>query len=143
MCDMKCVLNTDVIGAALRIPSGDSAALLMAARRGEFPMVATVALVPEYEATCSRTEVVLASGLSTHQLDLFLDAVDAMAEPVETHSLWRPLLRDPADELVHEAAVNGKAAAIVTFNQRDFGAVLKQFGVEVLSPGTALRRIRP
>jgi len=85
----------------------------------------------------------LPRGFSTHQVALFLDAVVAMAEPVETHFLWRPLLRDPADELVLEAAVNGQAAAIVTFNQRDFGAVPMQFGVEVLSPGTALRRIRP
>jgi predicted nucleic acid-binding protein len=51
------------------------------------------------------------------------DAVLAMVEPVETHFLWRPQLRDPTDELVLEAAVNGQAAAIVTFNRRDFGAV--------------------
>jgi len=140
---MRCVLDTDVIVAALRSPSGASAALLMAARRGELTMVANVALVLEYEATCSRAEHVLASGLSAHQVGLFLDAVVAMAEPVETHFLWRPLLRDPADELVLEAAVNGQAAAIVTFNHRDFGAVPTRFGVEVLSPGTALRRIRP
>ena len=140
---MKCVLDTDVIVAALRSPSGASAALLMAARRGEFTMVANVAVVLEYEATCSRAEHVFASGLSTHQVSLFLDAVVAMAEPVETHFLWRPLLRDAADELVLEAAVNGQAVAIVTFNQRDFGAMPMQFGVEVLSPGTALRRIRP
>jgi len=37
--------------------------------------------------------------------------------------VWRPLLRDPANEMVLEAAVNGRAAAIVTFNQRDFGVV--------------------
>lgn len=137
------VLDTDVIVAALRSPSGASAALLMAARRGKLTMVANVALALEYEATCSRAEHVLASGLSAHQVSLFLDAVVAMAEPVETHFLWRPLLRDPADEMVLEAAVNGQAAAIITFNQRDFGAVPMQFGVEVLSPGTALRRIRP
>jgi HicB family len=43
-----------------------------------------------------------------------------MVEPVETHFMWRPQLRDPADEFVLEAAVDGEAAAIVTFNQRDF-----------------------
>ena len=46
-----------------------------------------------------------------------------MIEPVETHFMWRPQLRDPADELVLEAAVNGRAEALVTFNRRDFGAV--------------------
>lgn len=56
--------------------------------------------------------------------------------------LWRPLLRDPADEMVLEAAANGSAAAIVTFNQRDFGVVPLQFGVEVLTPAAALPRIK-
>ena len=52
------------------------------------------------------------------------------------------LLSDPADEMVLEAAVNGRAAAIVTFNQRDFGVSPLQFGVEVLTPAVALRRIK-
>ena len=64
-----------------------------------------------------------------------------MAEPIETHFMWRPQLRDPSDELVLEAAVNGQAAAIVTFNRRDFGTVPGRFGVDVLTPGEALRRI--
>ena len=41
---------------------------------------------------------------------------------------------DPADEMVLEAAANGRAAAIVRFNQRDFGVIPLQFGVEVLTP---------
>ena len=127
----------------MRSPSGASAALLMAARRREITLVANVALAIEYEAICSRAEHMVAAGLSPSQVSIFLDAVVAMAEPVETHFLWRPLLRDPADELVLEAAVNGRASAIVTFNLRDFGTAPLQFGVEVFAPITALRRIRP
>jgi len=66
----------------------------------------------------------------------------AIVEPVETHFLWRPQLRDPADELVLEAAVNGRAEALVTFNRRDFGAVPVGFGIDVLTPAEAIRRIR-
>jgi predicted nucleic acid-binding protein len=44
--------------------------------------------------------------------------------------------------MVLEAAVNGRAAAIVTFNQRDFGLAPLEFGIEVLTPATALRRIQ-
>jgi hypothetical protein len=39
-------------------------------------------------------------------LGIFIDAVLAMVEPVETHFMWRPQLRDPAHEMVLEAAVN-------------------------------------
>jgi hypothetical protein len=44
--------------------------------------------------------------------------------------------------MVLEAAANWRAGAIVTFNQRDFGAVPLQFGIELLTPAVALRRIK-
>jgi putative PIN family toxin of toxin-antitoxin system len=139
---VRIVLDTDVIIAAMRSPSGASAALLMAARRGEIRMLANVALALEYEATCRRAEHGVAAGLSPAQVGIFIDAVIALAEPVETHFLWRPQLRDPGDELVLEAAVNGHANAIVTFNQKDFGEIPMKFSVDVLSPVDALRRIK-
>jgi putative PIN family toxin of toxin-antitoxin system len=139
---VRIVLDTDVIIAAMRSPSGASAALLMAARRGEIRMLANVALALEYEATCRRAEHGVAAGLSPAQVGIFIDAVIALAEPVETHFLWRPQLRDPGDELVLEAAVNGHANAIVTFNQKDFGEIPMKFSVDVLAPVDALRRIK-
>ncbi len=50
-------------------------------------------------------------------------------------------MRDPADETVLEAAVNGQANAIVTFNLRDYGSAPKDFGIEVLLPRNALKRL--
>jgi predicted nucleic acid-binding protein len=114
----------------------------MAARRSELTLVANVALALEYEAICLMAEHRMADGLSQQQVGIFLDAVLAMVDPVETHFMWRPQLRDPADELVLEAAVNGQAVAIVTFNRRDFGDTPATFGIEVLSPAELLRRIR-
>lgn len=55
---------------------------------------------------------------------------------------WRPQLRDPVDEMVLDTAVNGRAEALVTFNQRDYSGVVGRFAVELLSPREALRRIR-
>ena len=67
----------------------------------------------EYEAVCSEAEHQLAAGLSENA-GIFLDAVLAMAEPVKTHFLWRPQLRDPADEMVlGEAAANGRADEVL------------------------------
>jgi predicted nucleic acid-binding protein len=113
----------------------------MAARRGEIQMLANVGLALEYEATCRRAEHGVAAGLSPAQVVIFIDAVIAMAEPVETHFLWRPQLRDPGDEIVLEAAVNGRAGAIVTFNRKDYGDIPVRFGLEVIAPADALRRI--
>ncbi len=105
----------------MRSPSGASAAILRAARRAEVVLVANVALAIEYQAICLRPEHVRAADLTVEGVGVFLDAVIAMIEPVETHFVWRPQLRDPEDEFVLEAAVNGGATAIITFNGRDFG----------------------
>jgi predicted nucleic acid-binding protein len=104
-------------------------------------MLANVAVALEYEATCRGAEHVLAAGLAIGEVELFLNVVVAMAEPVESHFMWRPQLRDPADELVLEAATNGRAEAIVTYNRRDFGKVPSRFGLDVLTPVEAIRRI--
>ena len=126
----------------MRSPAGASAALLMRARKGKVTLLANVALALEYEAACRRAEHAVAAGLTADEVEIFVDAVLAMVEPVESYFMWRPRLRDPADEMVLETVANGRAAAIVTFNQRDFGAVPLQFGIELLTPAVALRRIK-
>lgn len=105
-------------------------------------MLVSVPLAMEYEATCSEPEHQLAAGLSEPEVEIFLDAVLAMAETVKAHFLWRPQLRDPGDEIVLETAVNGRADALVTFNVRDFGSVPERFGIEVMIPREAIRRLR-
>ena|SRR5579862_8442449 len=139
---MKLVLDTDVIVAAMRSPTGASAAILREARQGNITLLTSVSLALEYEAVCSEAEHQVAAGLNAAEGMIFVDAVIALAEPVKTHFLWRPQLRDPGDEMVLEAAVNGRADALVTFNVRDFGAAPAHFGIEVLLPREALKRIR-
>lgn len=57
--------------------------------------------------------------------------------------LWRPLLTDPDDEMVLEAAINGAADTIATFETTTFSAVASRFGIAVLTPGEIWRRIKP
>ncbi len=140
---MKLVLDTDVVVAGMRSPRGASAALLRAARQNRVTLLANVALVLEYESVCHELEHRTESGLAVREIDVFLSAVIAMVEPVETHFLWRPQLRDSDDEIVLEAAVNGHADAIVTFNIRDFGAAPSRFAVELLLPRQVITRIKP
>ncbi len=134
-------MDTDVVVAAMRSPRGASAAILRAVRQGRATLLLSMSLALEYEAVCSRAEHRLAAGLSEHEVKAFITAVVALAEPVITHFLWRPQLRDPADEMVLEAAINGGADALVTFNVRDFGTVPEKFGVEILLPREAIGRI--
>ena len=125
---MRLVLDTDAVVAAMRSPTGASAAIVRAVRQRQATLLLSVPLAMEYEAVCRRPEHRMEAGLSEREVEIFLDAIIALAEPVLTHFLWRPQLRDPNDEMVLEAAVNGRAEALVTFNVRDYGTAASQFG---------------
>jgi predicted nucleic acid-binding protein len=127
----------------MRSPSGASAAILRMARQRKVGLLANVALALEYEALCLMDEHWRPAGLTYAEAVIFVDAVIAMVEPVESHFMWRPQLRDPADEFVLEAAVNGRANAIVTFNIRDFAEAPARFGVSLYTPSQAFRSITP
>ena len=138
---VKLVFDTDVVVAAMRSPRGASAEILRAARQGRVTLLVSMPLALEYEAVCSRPEHRLAAGLSEHEVEVFVTAVIALAQPVITYFLWRPQLRDAGDEMVLEAAINGRADALVTFNVHDFGPASARFGVATLLPREAVRRI--
>lgn len=140
---MRLVLDTDVVVAAMRSPTGASAGLIEFGLDGHVQLLANVALILEYEAVCTRAEHLVAAGLRQQDALQFVDALAALAEPVVSHFIWRPQLKDPADEMVLEAAVNGRAHAIVSFNRRDYGAAPERFGLRVLRPCDAFRRIHP
>lgn len=137
------VVDTDVVVAGMRSPHGASAALLLAAADEKVTLLASVPLAFEYEAVCMRPEHRRAAQLSRDEAQVFIDALLALVEPVEIYFLWRPQLHDPGDEMVLEAAINGQADAIVTFNRRHYTRAARQFGMKVLSPAEAVKRIRP
>ena len=138
---MRVVLDTSVIVAGLRSRLGTSNRLLVAVAQGRVRSLVTTAVFLEYEAVLLRAEHRLATGMSEADVAGFLAALAAAAEPVEISFRWRPQLRDPADELMLEAAVNGRAAALVTHNLADFSAVAPRFAVRVLTPSKALKEL--
>ena len=89
-----------------------------------------------------REEHLVAAGLSQREVSVVIDALLASARPIVPNFRWRPQLRDANDEMVLEAAVNGGAKAIVTFNRRDFRPAAARFGVELLLPREALEILR-
>ena len=136
---MRLVLDTDVMVAAIRSDAGASRRLLLAVLRREYELLLSVPLLIEYQAVLTRSEHLVAAGLSEGDVGALLDAVAAVATPVRLAFLWRPVLKDPNDEMVLEVAVNGRADRLVTFNRRDFAAAGTRFGIAVSSPGEAVR----
>ena len=137
----RTVLDTDVLVAAVHSDRGASRVLLIAALEQRYPMLASVPLMLQYESVLTRAEHLAAAHISAADIDVLLDAVAGVIEPVRISYLWRPVLADPGDDLVLETAVNGRADVVVTFNRRHFEPAAAPFGLEILAPADAVRRL--
>lgn len=135
----RVVIDTSVVVTALRSRSGPGNEVMRRVATGKLRPLATPPLFLEYEDVLKRPEQRLAHGLSIAQIDDFLSELAALIEPVEIHFQRRPQLRDPADEMVLEAAINGWAEAIVTYNVSDFVGIGEWFRIPVLRPADILR----
>lgn len=135
---MRLVLDTDVFFAGVMSRQGASRILLRGGLGGRFFWLMSPALFLEYEAVLMRPE-----NLETLQWDqgdaavLLAGIADAIA-PVSLDFVWRPQLKDPADEMVLETAVNGGAEYLITFNVRHFVPAADRFGINTLRPGELL-----
>lgn len=131
----RLVLDTSVVVAALRSRLGASNAVLRLVADGTVTPLVTTALFLEYEDVLGRDEQRAVHGLPAEEVGMFLSEFAALCEPVEVHFRWRPQATDPSDDLVLEAAVNGRADAIVTHNVRHLARPGARFGVAVITPG--------
>lgn len=139
---MRVVLDTSVLVAGLRSRLGASNLLLQMVAMGRCVPLVTTAVFLEYEDVLLRPEHRLATGMSEEEVSGFLAALASASEPVEVHYRWRPQLPDPADELILEAAVNGRADAVVTHNVRDFQAASHAFEIRVMTPAQVVKELR-
>lgn len=137
----RVVLDSSVVVSAFRSRLGASSVLLRLVEDGRLVPLATPALFIEYEDVLKRPEQRKASGLSLAEVDVALTALAALVEPVEVRFSWRPQLADPGDEMVLDAAVNGQADALVTYNLTHFALAAPRFGLTLLRPGELLERI--
>jgi len=139
---LKIVLDTSVVVAGLRTRLGAGNAVLHLVAERRVRLLATPPLFLEYEDVLKRPEHRLAHGLTPLEIDEFLAEVAALIEPVEVHFQWRPQTRDPNDEMVLEAAINGRADAVVTYNVSDFVEAGKRFEIAILRPPELLKKVK-
>lgn len=100
------------------------------------------ALFAEYESLLGRETVFSGSPLSATQREAVFDAFLSVCRWTRIYFLWRPNLRDEADNHVVELAVAGGARSIVTKNVRDFRAADLQFpDLQVLKPEALLQEM--
>jgi putative PIN family toxin of toxin-antitoxin system len=132
------VIDTNVIVSALRSNKGASFRLLSLIDSGKFKFGLSVPIVIEYEAAAKR--LITHGGLSSANIEAIIDYICAVGERYKIYFLWRPILKDPKDDMVLELAVASKADAIVTFNRSDFRGS-ETFGIRIITPQQLLKEI--
>lgn len=135
----RIVLDTNVVVAALRSRRGASNKLLSLVGSGRFDAVISVPLVLEYEDVLLRQLEHLP--YTADEIKEIIDYLCAACEPQAIYYLWRPILRDPKDDMVLEVAVAAGCDTIVTFNVRDFQGA-ERFGLLVQTPAEFLKETK-
>jgi predicted nucleic acid-binding protein len=133
------ILDTSVLIAGLRSSLGASFVLLDLVGSGRFTIGLSAALVLEYEATCMRSLPAL--NVTADDVKQLLDYFCHVGKLAAIRFRVRPSVADPDDELVLEAAIASASEWIVTHNIRDMAAGASRYGIEVITPGEALRRL--
>jgi putative PIN family toxin of toxin-antitoxin system len=139
---MKVVFDTNVLVAGLMSRRGASYQLLRGIALEIIDLVISVPLFLEYEDVLKRPQIARQMGLTAKDIDSVLDLIARRAHQAPLNFMWRPQLRDPNDEMVLEAATNGGAGAIITFNQRDFLPAATDFSIRIISPSDYLHTIK-
>ena len=135
----RIVLDTNVIVSALLSRRGASYKLLALVGVGQFNICLSVPLVLEYEDAVKRlagTKILL----SEQEIDNVIDYLCAVAEHHKAYFLWRPMLRDPKDDMVLELALTAGCSFIITHNTTDFRGA-EQFEVGVITPRMFLKEL--
>ena len=132
---MVVVFDTNVLVSALRSSNGASFQLLRLVQSGRIQPAISAPLMFEYDDVTSRV------GLLPHfqraEIQGFLDWLTSISSLHKVYFLWRPLLKDPKDDMVLECAVSARAHYIVTYNLSDF-LKAESLGVRVVTPSILL-----
>lgn len=133
---MRVVLDSNVLYAGLYSTRGASHLVLRDLADSVLDVGLSVGLYEEYSDVLRRPP--LSDDFTVDEVEAVLDFICSRAKLLDVFFLWRPVLKDPKDDLVLEAAVAFEADAILTHNTKDFSGCDK-FGIEVLTPGEYLK----
>lgn len=129
---MIVVLDTNVIVSGILRPYSKAASILRLVATGVITLAYDLRIFSEYRDVLNRPKFVFAK----EEIDAFLDQVEKEGACVSVMPL-KFRLPDPEDEPFLEAALAGKAKAIVTGNKRHFPK--KEYeGIRILSPAEFL-----
>jgi putative PIN family toxin of toxin-antitoxin system len=136
---LQIVIDTNVLISALRSQQGASFRLLsLIGESSLFEINISVPLILEYEDVAKR--YLKEMGLTQKDVSDIIDYLCSVGNRRRIYFLWRPLLKDPKDDMILELAVEAQCDYIISFNKRDFVGI-QQFDLQALTPQEFLKII--
>jgi uncharacterized protein len=117
---MNVVIDTNVFVSAVMSANGASRQIIRLCLQNRLRPLMGNALFSEFEDVCARDELFDEKFITRSDRNALLDAFFSCCAWVPIYFLWRPNLRDEADNHVMELAVAGGAEMIITANKKDF-----------------------
>ncbi|MEI6705893.1 MAG: putative toxin-antitoxin system toxin component, PIN family [Methylococcales bacterium] len=140
---IKVIVDTNVLVAGLISSKGSNREILRLCLKGELQPFVGNALYLEYQDLLNREKIQALCQQTSVSLMEFLDGFAHVCKSVDARYLWRPNLRDEADNHLVELAIAAQAAYIITNNISDFAyPELKHLGYEVITPEQLLRLLK-
>lgn len=138
---IKIVIDTSVWISALISPIGASRELLRRCLKSEYQPLMGNALFCEYESVTKPEEVKTKCPLTEAEILALLASLMSVSQWVSIYYLWRPNLKDEADNHLIELAIAGNALYIATHNVKDFQNTELIFpNLLILKPEAIIRR---
>lgn len=136
----KVIIDTNVLVAGLIGGKGPNREILKHCFKGTLSPYVGHKLYTEYLDLLSREDIQKLCNKTSSTLAEFLDDFASVCEAVDVWFLWRPNLKDEADNHLIELAIAANARYIVTNNVADFNnPELKHSGFEIIKPEELLR----
>ena len=137
---IKIVVDTSVFISALIGSTGSSRELIRRCLKGEYQPLMGNALLLEYESVMQRKEIISQCSLTNTEIYTLLVSFINVSQWISIYYLWRPNLKDEANNHLIELAVAGNAQIIVTKNVKDFrNAELVFPNLSILKPEEIIR----
>ena len=133
---MIVTLDTNVVYQALHSRNGASFYILQLVRTRQIELALSVPVYLEYQDVLQRDKTLAALGLTKTDVGAFLWLLAYLGKPHDIFYLWRPNLRDEADNMLLELAVASRSQWLITNNIRDFsvGNELRHDGLSIGTP---------
>jgi putative PIN family toxin of toxin-antitoxin system len=136
----RVVVDTNIFVSGTAIATGNPVKILSLWRDGAFVLVTSPKLLAEATDVLTRPKIMTFTGLTLHETQQFLQEIADRSVVTKGEYHVEPLVSNPPDTFVLQAAIEGQATHIVTGDKTHLLPLRKFRGIPIVTPQDYLSR---